>query len=130
MRAYVIRRLLLMIPTLLLVTVMVFGIIRLIPGDVIDLMVAERSETAGMGTTMDAEYIRRLLGLDVPIHIQYGRWLGVLPTIDTEGQRNFDGIFQGNLGKSLWRERTLIEDLQTRIPVTFELGAIDRKSVV
>ena len=124
MRAYVIRRLLLMIPTLLLVTVMVFSVIRLIPGDVIDLMVAERSETAGMGTTMDAEYIRHLLGLDVAIHIQYGRWLGVLPTIDEEGQRNFNGIFQGNLGKSLWRERTLVEDLRTRIPVTFQLGVM------
>ena len=122
MRAYIIRRLLLMIPTLVLVTVLVFGVIRLIPGDVIDLIVAERSETAGMGTTMDADYIRHLLGLDVPIHIQYGRWVGVLPTIDDEGRRQFDGILQGNLGASLWMDRTVIDELRDRTPVSVELG--------
>ncbi len=111
-----------MIPTLFLVTVLVFGVIRLIPGDVIDLIVAERSETAGMGTTMDADYIRHLLGLDVPIHVQYGRWVGVWPTVDDEGQRQFSGILQGNLGKSLWMDRTVIDELRVRTPVTVELG--------
>ena len=110
MRAYIIRRLALMIPTLFLVTVLVFSVIRLIPGDVIDLIVAERSETAGMGTTMDADYIRGLLGLDVPIHVQYGRWVG--------------GIFQGNLGTSLWMDRTVVDELRSRLPVSLELGAM------
>ena len=112
-----------MIPTLLMVTVLIFGVIRLIPGDIIDLMVAERSETAGMGTTMDADYIRHQLGLDVPLHIQYGRWLGVLPTPTNQtGRSAFHGIIQGNLGGSLWRDRSVWEDLKSRIPVTLELG--------
>jgi len=113
-----------MVPTLFIVTVLVFSVIRLIPGDVIDLMVSQRSETAGMGTTMDPEYIRHILGLDVPIHIQYGRWLGVVPSVDAEGYRSFDGIFQGKLGESLWREWTVISDLKRRFPVTAELGAM------
>jgi peptide/nickel transport system permease protein len=119
------RRFFLMIPTLLLVTILIFSVIRLIPGDVIDLMVAERSETAGMGTTMDADYIRRQLGLDVPIYIQYGRWLGLMSTPDKQtGKSVFNGIIQGNLGASLWRDRTVWEDLKSRIPVTLELGVM------
>jgi len=125
MRAYVIRRLLLIIPTLLLVTILVFCVIRLIPGDVIDLMVAERSETLGMGTTLDDAYIRHLMGLDVGIFTQYGRWLGVLPTPDVgTGESQFHGIFQGYFGKSLWEERTVLDELKSRLPVSFELGAM------
>jgi len=124
MRAYIIRRVALMVPTLFLVTVLVFCVIRLIPGDVIDLMVAERSDMAGMGTTMDPEYIRHLLGLDVPIHVQYGRWLGVVQTTDSAGNRSLNGIFQGNLGASLWMDRTVVDELRDRLPVSLELGAL------
>jgi peptide/nickel transport system permease protein len=113
MRAYIIRRLALMIPTLFLVTVLVFSVIRLIPGDVIDLMVAERSDMAGMGTTMNPDYIRHLLGLDVPIQVQYGRWV--------------KGIFTEwppDLGQSLWMDRTVLDELGDRLPVSLELGAM------
>ena len=89
MRAYIIRRLLLMIPTLFFVTILVFSISRLIPGDVIDLMVAEMAEVAGMGVSLTADHIRHLLGLDVPIHVQYFRWLGVAPYPET----GFNGLF-------------------------------------
>jgi len=102
-----------MVPTLFLVTVLVFSVIRLIPGDVIDLMVAERSDMAGMGTTMDADYIRHLMGLDVPVHVQYGRWV--------------QGIFTEwppDLGESLWRDRTVLNELGDRLPVSLELGAM------
>jgi len=102
-----------MVPTLFLVTVLVFSVIRLIPGDVIDLMVAERSDMAGMGTTMDADYIRHLMGLDVPVHVQYGRWV--------------QGVFTEwppDLGESLWRDRTVLNELGDRLPVSLELGAM------
>jgi peptide/nickel transport system permease protein len=119
MQAYIIRRLLLIIPTVFIVTVIIFGLVRLIPGDVIDLMVDEMAqEVAGMGSEVAPELIRQRLGLDVPVHIQYGRWLGVLPHPDT----GFSGIFQGDLGRSLWRETSVLDELRNRIPISIELG--------
>ncbi len=105
MRAYIIRRLLLVIPTLLLVTVIVFFSIRLIPGDVIQLMAAEQEWIAGKG----AEAIRHELGLDVPIHVQYGRWMERI-------------VMHGDLGNSLWTGRPMVEQIIAKIPVSFELG--------
>jgi peptide/nickel transport system permease protein len=117
MRAYVIRRLLLIIPTLLLVTIIVFFTIRLIPGDVIEIMLAEQVEGA---SDYNREQLEREMGLDAPIHIQYGRWLGFLPTPD-EG---FNGIFQGNLGSSLWTNISVTDELKHRLPVSLELGIL------
>ncbi len=117
MRAYVIRRLLLIIPTLILVTIIVFFTIRLIPTDVIDIMLTEQVESS---SAYDRETLERELGLDAPLHIQYGRWLGFLPTPD-EG---FNGILQGNLGESLWTKITVTNELKNRLPVSFELGLI------
>ena len=106
MRAYIIRRLLLVIPTLLLVTIIVFFSIRLIPGDAVDLIVEEQTYI----TEMTVEAIRQELGLDVPIHIQYGRWLA--------------GAVRGDFGKSLWSGRPVINELLPRFPVSFELGLL------
>ncbi len=100
MRAYVIRRLSLMVPTLLAVTIAVFLTVRFIPGSVVDIMAAEMLADGGGGAdhTQIVANLRHQLGLDVPIHIQYLRWLGVLPQEDG----GFHGIFQGDLGSSLW----------------------------
>ena len=73
MRAYLIRRLLLIIPTLFILSILVFLSVRFIPGDVIDVMVADLMHTGG---DIDREALERKLGLDVPVHVQYGRWLG------------------------------------------------------
>jgi peptide/nickel transport system permease protein len=99
-----------MVPTILLVTIMVFMLIRIVPGDVITLM-AERTEG---GTAVEygitADQIKEMLGLDQPIYIQYFRWLG--------------NIIHGDLGKSLWSTRTVIDELKSRIPVSVELGIL------
>ena len=79
MGAYLIRRLLLTIPTLLLVTMIVFALVRFIPGDVVEMMAIEMAESGGQLTEEAVAEIRHRLGLDQPILIQYGRWLGVLP---------------------------------------------------
>jgi len=79
MRTYIIRRLLLIIPTLFLVTIIVFLTVRLIPGDVIDLMASNVEGTGEVTAEEIAEQIRRDLGLDQPIHMQYLRWMGALP---------------------------------------------------
>ena len=121
MRIYIIRRVLLMIPTLFIVTVIIFILIRLVPGTAVDAMVAMMAGGMGGGVrggVADREDIERRLGLDVPVITQYGRWIGVLPGADGR----VSGILQGNLGRSIWTEKTVLEEIATRWPVTLELG--------
>ena len=103
MKAYSIRRLLLIIPTLWLLTLIVFFMVRFIPGDVIDIMVDKMELDAG--GTVDRETIERKLGLDLPVYVQYGRWLG-------------DMFLHGTLGESLWGGWTVEERIIGRLPVT------------
>ncbi len=122
MRAYIIRRLLLIIPTVFLLSIIVFLSVRFIPGDVIDVIVG-RIETSY--ATVDHEAIERRLGLDVPVHVQYGRWTGVLPTPDwVTGESHFNGILQGTLGESLLGDFAVEERILDRLPVTVELGVL------
>ena len=106
MRSYIIRRLLLMIPTFFLVTVTIFCLVRLVPGNVVDLMVAQ-SGVAG-GGEVTREDLRRSLGLNEAIHIQYLRWIG--------------GIFKGDFGTHIWDRTSILDDILHRLPVSFELG--------
>jgi peptide/nickel transport system permease protein len=80
MRAYIIRRLLVLIPTVLLVSMMIFVVMRILPGDIITAMMAASPDESF------SEYQRALLliklGLDAPLHVQYGRWMGFLPQMD------------------------------------------------
>ena len=117
MRAYIIRRLLLIIPTLFLVSLIVFFMVRLIPGGIVDLIAAQYT---GFGGNVDKDAIARELGLDVPIHVQYGRWMGFTPQADG----SFGGILQGDLGDSLWRGTPVIDDIIPRWPVTLELALL------
>ena len=119
MRAYIIKRSLLLIPTLLIVTVIIFLLIRLVPGSVVDAMIAmQMAGGHGVHGAIDREYVERRLGMDVPVVTQYGRWIGVVPQADG----SLSGILQGNLGKSMWTEATVVEEIATRWPVTLELG--------
>ena len=110
MRPYITRRLLLIVPTLALVTMMIFGVVRLIPGNVIELMVSEMSYEAGFDKELTVDMLKQRLGMDVPVHVQYIRWVGK--------------VFQGDLGVSLWKETSITEELRNRIPVSLELGLI------
>jgi peptide/nickel transport system permease protein len=67
-----------------------------------------------------------MLGLDVPVYVQYGRWIGVLPTPDWfTGESHFKGLLQGSLGRSLVGGRLPVEeDIIGRLPVTIELGVL------
>jgi peptide/nickel transport system permease protein len=104
MRQYVLKRLLLIVPTLLLVSVIVFSLMRMIPGDVVVLMFEEKAYAE------DLEALRAKLGLNRPIYVQYGIWLGRLG--------------RGDLGESLWTKRPVLEELTRRLPVSAELGAM------
>jgi len=114
MRTYVIRRLLLMIPTLFLVSLIIFFIIRLIPGNIVDLMLAQYQQSRDM----DRAAIEHAMGFDVPMLTQYGRWIGVVPQ---EGG-SLSGILQGDLGNSMWKRSPVLESVAQRWPVTLELG--------
>ena len=109
MRSYIIRRLLLIIPTVLIVSTIVFLGIRLIPGDVVDYM-ATMIYQYGTGAGDPREAIRQNLGLDVPILVQFGRWLV--------------GIVKGDLGVSLWTSTSVTEGILTRLPVSLEVGSL------
>jgi peptide/nickel transport system permease protein len=100
--AYVVRRLLLIVPTLFVVSVMVFLVMRLVPGDVVSLMFQD------LGYAPSLAEMRARLGLDLPLHQQYLAWIG--------------NLLHGNLGESLWTQRTVTSLLAERLPVTLELA--------
>ena len=123
MRAYIIRRLLLIIPTLFILSILVFLSVRFIPGDVIDVMAGTIDSTQ---MDLDREAVERILGLDVPVYVQYGRWIGVLPSPDwITKESHFNGILQGTLGESLiGGQRPIEEQIIAKLPVTIELGVM------
>ena len=111
MRTYIIRRVLLLIPTFLLLTLLVFLSVRFLPGDVVDAMMARVAEDQGGTAYFDRERVERMLGLDVPAPVQYVRWLG--------------GIFlHGTLGDSLFGGATVEEKIIGRLAITVELGVL------
>ena len=113
MRTYIIRRVLLLIPTFLLLTILVFLSVRFLPGNAVDVMMARlgAAEGASAMADFDREKVVRMLGLDVPPHVQYVRWLG--------------GIFlRGTLGDSLLGGFTVEEKIIGRLPITVELGVL------
>ena len=106
MHTFIIRRILALLPTLIFTSIIVFASIRLIPGDVIDLMLAQNDISTGN----DRAVIEAALGLDKPIYMQYFLWVG--------------DILQGDLGRSLWQNTPVTEQLALTLPITFELGAL------
>jgi peptide/nickel transport system permease protein len=104
MRQYVLKRMLLIVPTLLLVSAIIFSLQRMIPGDVVVLMFEEKAYAK------DLEALRAKLGLDRPVYLQYVTWIG--------------RVVQGDLGESLWTKRPVLEEITRRLPVSAQLGAM------
>jgi len=110
MHIYIVRRFLLLIPTLLILTLIVFFLVRFIPGGAIDIMMAQLQQESGE-TEVTRETIEEMLGLDTPVHVQYGQWLwGILS--------------RGDFGTSLWQHRSLLDLIAPKIPVTVELNLL------
>jgi len=103
-RNYVLRRLLVALPSLLIASLIVFTLPRLIPGDVVQLMLDEKAYGK------DLEDLRAKLGLNRPIPVQYVEWLG--------------SVARGNLGESLWTRQPVVSELARRLPVSATLGAM------
>ena len=110
MRAYLIRRLLLLIPTLFILSWIVFLAVRFIPGDIVDI-IADSMWWEQQSVPVDREALRRMLGLDLPVHVQYGRWIG-------------DILLRGTFGESLFGGWSIGERILGRLPVTIELGVM------
>src|SRR5437899_4920803 len=112
MRSYFVKRLLLMIPTLLGISLVSFLIIHLTPGDPALLKLGDTEQRSG-NQLLAAQIIsetRALYGLDQPLHIQYLRWLKRIVTLD--------------FGESLRDHRRIIDKLKERIPVSVKLSGI------
>jgi peptide/nickel transport system permease protein len=120
MQTYILRRVALIIPTIVLVTILVFLSVRFVPGSILELMAGNSPAESELGHEAMIATLRAQLGLDVPVYIQYGRWLGILP----QKGGGFHGILQGDLGKSLWTNRNIVSEITTRIPISLELGII------
>src|SRR3954453_17094815 len=104
MHVYLARRLLLVIPTLLGVSIIVFALVRLLPGDAVAMLLQDYAQGA------DGAALRTQLGLDRPVYVQYVEWLGA-------------GL-HGDLGTSLRRKTAIGAAVANRIPVTLELGLL------
>ena len=115
-----------MIPTLWIVSILVFLSVRLIPGDAVDVIVFRMATYGEPLEGFDREAITRFLGLDVPVYVQYGRWIGVLPTPHwVTGESHFRGLLQGTFGETLGGGADTIEArILARLPLTFQLGVL------
>jgi len=105
MGAYILRRLLALVPTLIIASLIVFVTIRMIPGDVIDMMLSQNDIGADK---LSRDQLVAALGLDKPMLEQYLLWVWA--------------ILHGDLGNSLWHSTPVLQEVLNRVPITFQLG--------
>ncbi len=106
MATYLIRRLLLMLLTVFGISVLVFVLLRLVPGNIADILF----DAAGMINPADKASLERDLGLDQPILVQYLHWIG--------------GLAHGDLGYSYMSEKPALSEILPRIPITAKLAGL------
>ncbi|MHB8577039.1 MAG: ABC transporter permease, partial [Dehalococcoidia bacterium] len=110
MRAYIVRRLLLMLPTLALVMILSFMLLRLVPGDTLTAQI-QSSGLAGVQYSPERlQVLRKQLGIQGSIPSQFGRWL--------------NGIAHGNFQKSFLTNKDTLQQFRGRMNVTIELGLL------
>jgi peptide/nickel transport system permease protein len=102
MLAYIIRRILILVPTLLGVSVIVFLMLHITPGDPAELLLGERATEASL------EAMREHLGLNKPLYVQYGLFL--------------ERLLQGDLGETIWTRQQVWTEVKQRFPATIELS--------
>jgi peptide/nickel transport system permease protein len=106
MGAYLIRRLLLMVVTLVGMSILIFVMLRLVPGNITDIIF----DSAGFVNPAAKKKIEKELGLDQPIVVQYVNWIG--------------GLMRGDLGYAYVSEKPAIDEILPRIPVTAKLAVL------
>ncbi len=105
MRNYIIKRLLLAVPTLIGVSVIVFSMLRVLPGDIVQQVAGENQVTPELRAQIEKD-----LGLDKPAWQEYFDWLGGVVTLD--------------FGHSLRLKTPIADDLRTKLPITIEMSAL------
>src|SRR3954465_9828868 len=119
MRRYLAKRLVVAIPSLLIASLIVFTLPRLIPGDVVAMMLEEKAYAK------DLDELREKLGLNRPIYVQYFEWLGGAGAGGVGGGARGRGrAATGDLGESLWTRRPVLEEIGQRLPITLELALL------
>jgi peptide/nickel transport system permease protein len=106
MGAYLTRRFLLMLLTLFGISVVIFVLLRIVPGDIADILFA----AAGMIDPAEKAQIQKDLGLDQPLFLQYVHWIG--------------GLLHGDLGYSYVSEKPALEEIAPRIPISAKLAGL------
>src|SRR5687767_15979993 len=106
MHKYVLRRLLLAIPVLVLSSLIVFGLMRVMPGDALIALMGE----SGNVSAKELAKLRKDLGLDLPYYQQYAIWLWQMVTL--------------NPGHSIFTNEPIPDALRKAVPVTLELAAL------
>jgi peptide/nickel transport system permease protein len=99
---YIVRRVLMMIPVAFFASLILFGLLKLTPGDPVQIQLGEQASRENY------EALRRELGLDQPLPVQYARWVG--------------RVMRGDFGKSLRNGAPVREEVVSRIPATLQLG--------
>lgn len=107
MGKYIVKRILLLIPTILIICAIVFGLMRMIPGDAVDIIVNRMTQS---GQTVDEAAIRARLGLDVPAVQQFFNWMG--------------NVLRGDLGESFFQYESVLSIIGRKLPISLELGVI------
>jgi peptide/nickel transport system permease protein len=102
------RRLLLVVPTLLGVTIIIFVLMRLVPGDVAEILVFDAGSLSPQEVERQIAEIRQELGLDQPVVTQYVNWLG--------------DLMSGDFGFSYWEKRPVANIIAERFPRSMELA--------
>ena len=112
-RGYVMRRLALSVVTIAVASFLVFTLMRLTPGTVVDAMIAQYRGMNPEQIDVDRARadIERSLGLDRPFLAQYGSWIAGI-------------VLRGDLGESLWRRTPVLREIAARWPVTAQLGLL------
>ena len=108
MQQYITKRVLLFIPTLVLVTVLVFFLLRVLPGDPAIQILSAGGEVSF--TDEDLASMRHELGIDRPAYVQYADWVW--------------GLLRGDLGTTLFYRRPVSEEISPRLPISFELAIL------
>ena len=106
MASYLIRRFLLMVLTLFGISIVIFTLLRIVPGNIADILFS----SAGMINPADKAQIEKDLGLDQPIIVQYWQWIS--------------GLFQGDLGYSYISEKPTVQELGPRLPISAKLAGM------
>jgi peptide/nickel transport system permease protein len=110
MRKYIVRRVLLFVPSLLGATLLIFVLLRLVPGDIAEIIVYQAGSESSAVQQKQVQQIRRELGLDRPVAEQYLRWLG--------------GAALGDFGYSYVQRRPVSQIVRERFPRSLELAVL------